>query len=240
MMKNKILDTEIVVKTHRVIEAQEIPGTDFVYYEDIKEINKNGKEHTEKNTGFTSKENILAVSELNPISWKIKAPKMYDNIATIAAIKKSNFNSVLKGKKHITEVIEPANEISYPVTEDYMLVLWNGASHKIANLNYDFIPIPISFGYIDGSIDNEIYNLDKLLDILKNDEPLVLKSRKDCIPYYPYVIGASFTTNGIGTIRLSSKSWVDIEEERYGHMSIHDYYRNELKKELEESYNDDI
>lgn len=149
MMKNKILDTEIVVKTHRVIEAQEIPGTDFVYYEDIKEINKNGKEHTEKNTGFTSKENILAVSELNPISWKIKAPKMYDNIATIAAIKKSNFNSVLKGKKHITEVIEPANEISYPVTEDYMLVLWNGASHKIANLNYDFIPIPISFGYID-------------------------------------------------------------------------------------------
>ena len=31
MMKNKILDTEIVVKTHAVgIEAQEIPGTDFV------------------------------------------------------------------------------------------------------------------------------------------------------------------------------------------------------------------
>lgn len=186
MMKNKILDTEIVVKTHRVIEAQEIPGTDFVYYEDIKEINKNGEEYTEKNTGFTSKENILAVSELNPISWKIKAPKMYDNIATIAAIRKSNFNSVLEGKKHITEVIEPANEISYPVTEDYMLVLWNGASHKIANLNYDFIPIPISFGYIDGSIDNEIYNLDKLLDILKNDEHVV--NREDLtisdIPYY--------------------------------------------------------
>lgn len=186
MIKNKILDTEIVVKTHRVIEAQEIPGTDFVYYEDIKEINKNGEKHTEKNTGFTSKENIASVSELNPISWKIKAPKMYDKMATIAAIKKSNFNSVLKGKKHITEVIEPANEISYPVTEDYMLVLWNGASHKIANLNYDFISIPISFGYIDGSIDNEIYNLDKLLDILKNDEHVVNRENLTIsnIPYY--------------------------------------------------------
>lgn len=185
-MKNKVLDTEIVIKTHRVIETKEIPGTDFVYYEDLKEINKNGEECTEIKTGFTSKENILSVSELNPIPWKIKAPKMYDNIATIAEIKKSNFKDVLEGKKYITELIEPANEISYPVPEDYMLVLWSGASHKIANLNYDFIPIPIRFGYIDGSVDNGTYNLQKLLEILKRDEYVV--NREDLtisdIPYY--------------------------------------------------------
>ena len=89
----------------------------------------------------------------------------------------------------------------------------------------------------------EIFGLDNVLKsniyVGLDEEPLILKSMKDCIPYYPYVIGASFTTNGIGTIRLSSKSWVDIEEERYGHMSIHDYYRNELKKELDKSYHDD-
>lgn len=70
-------------------------------------------------------------------------------------------------------------------------------------------------------------------------KPLVLRDRKDCIPYYPYVIESSFTTNGIGTFRLTSKSWVDIEEERYGHMSIHDYYRSELKKEMEKSCHSD-
>lgn len=185
-MKNKVLDTEIVVKTHRVIETQEIPGTDFVYYEDLKEINKNGEEYTEKNTGFTSKENILSVSELNPIPWKIKAPKMYEKVAVIAAIKKYNFNDVLKGKKHITEVIESIDKMSYPVPEDYMLVLWNGASYKVANLNYDFIPIPIQFGYIDGNVDNDTYDLQKLLKLLKNDECVVDRENLiiSNIPYY--------------------------------------------------------
>lgn len=185
-MINRVLDTEVVIKTHRIIEVQEIPGTDFVYYEDTKEVNKNGEEYINTDKGFTSKENILSVSELNPISLKIKAPKMYGNMAAIAAIKKCDFDDMLKGKKHITEIIESVNELSYPVPEDYMLVLWNGASHKIANLNYDFIPIPIQFGYIDGNVDNETYDLQKLLKLLKNDEHVVNRENLDIseIPYY--------------------------------------------------------
>lgn len=89
----------------------------------------------------------------------------------------------------------------------------------------------------------EIFGLENILKskvyIGSEKEPLVLKNRKDCIPYYPYVIVSSFSTNGIGTFRLTSKSWVDIEEERYGHMSIHDYYRSELKKEMEKSCHSD-
>ena len=63
-------------------------------------------------------------------------------------------------------------------------------------------------------------------------EPLKLNSLRDCIPYYPYVVVASFTTNGSGTIILTSKSWVDIEAEKYGEMDIHKYYREMLEEEI--------
>lgn len=83
----------------------------------------------------------------------------------------------------------------------------------------------------------ELVGLDKILKskvyIGDSDEPLKLTCLKDCIPYYPYVISMSYTQNGIGTIRLTSKSWVDIEQRRYGHSKIHDYYRNLLQEEIE-------
>jgi hypothetical protein len=41
---------------------------------------------------------------------------------------------------------------------------------------------------------------------------------------------------GRNVIRLSERSWVDIEERRYGKMPIHDYYRKLLKEE-KEKYN---
>ena len=41
---------------------------------------------------------------------------------------------------------------------------------------------------------------------------------------------------GCQIIRLSEKSWVDIEERRYGKMPIHEYYRKLLKEE-KEKYN---
>lgn len=42
---------------------------------------------------------------------------------------------------------------------------------------------------------------------------------------------ASHSPDGI-YIRLTSKSWVDIEEDRYGHFASHDYYRKILQEEL--------
>lgn len=85
----------------------------------------------------------------------------------------------------------------------------------------------------------DIFGLENILKskvyVGSSDVPLVLRDRKDCIPYYPYIVCASFTTNGVGTIILSERSWVDIEEERYEHMTIHDRYRNELKKEMEKA-----
>ena len=89
----------------------------------------------------------------------------------------------------------------------------------------------------------EIFGLDRVLSgkiyIGENDYPLPIKTYYDCIPYFPNIVIMSFYDNitGCYIIRLSEKSWVDIEERRYGKMPIHDYYRQLLKEE-KEKYNE--
>lgn len=73
-------------------------------------------------------------------------------------------------------------------------------------------------------------------DFSRNWIPIQYRSLQDLIPYYPYIISMSFcdkADSGNSTVILSSKSWVDIEEMRYGHWNIHDYYRDALRKEME-------
>lgn len=84
----------------------------------------------------------------------------------------------------------------------------------------------------------EIFGLEHILnsDVFVGDsaETLRLTCLADCIPYYPYIVVMSYhdRATGRGHIRLSKKSWVDIEEDRYGPLSIHAYYREALNKEL--------
>lgn len=87
----------------------------------------------------------------------------------------------------------------------------------------------------------EIFGLENILNsriyVGDNKEPLELTCREDCIPYYPYIVTASAKTNGVGTIFLTDKSWVDIEAEKYGEYPFHNHYRDLLKKELEMAKN---
>ena len=63
-----------------------------------------------------------------------------------------------------------------------------------------------------------IHGLDKTLSsriyIGENIVPLRIDSEKDCVPYYPYLVSLSVTENGIGTIRLTTKSFIDTEEQK--------------------------
>ena len=83
----------------------------------------------------------------------------------------------------------------------------------------------------------EIFGLDRVLMgevyLGEADLPLALGSYTDCIPFFPHIVTMSFTSEGRTIIRLSEKSWVDIEERRYGKMPMHDYYRKLLKEEKE-------
>lgn len=84
----------------------------------------------------------------------------------------------------------------------------------------------------------EIWGLEHILNsevyVGKAQEPLHLTCLEDCIPYYPYVVSVAAHDNAKqrGYIRLTEKSWVDLEEERYGHHAMHDYYRKALQEEL--------
>ena len=90
----------------------------------------------------------------------------------------------------------------------------------------------------------EIFGLDYILGsdvyVGDSDEPLKLTCLADCIPYYPYIITVAVHDNakGKGCIELTKKSWVDIEEERYGHHAIHDMYRKFLQEEMERVANE--
>lgn len=84
----------------------------------------------------------------------------------------------------------------------------------------------------------EIMGLERIMNssvyVGDSEEPLNLTCLADCVPYYPHIVCIAYhdNVNSCSYIRLSEKSWVDIEIERYGKFRIHDYYKEELRKEL--------
>lgn len=84
----------------------------------------------------------------------------------------------------------------------------------------------------------EIFGLERILNsdvyVGDSEEPLKLTCLADCVPYYPHIVSVAHHDNVTNRsyIRLSSKSWVDIEIERYGKFRLHDHYKEELRKEL--------
>lgn len=84
----------------------------------------------------------------------------------------------------------------------------------------------------------EIFGLEYVLNskvyIGDSQEPLKLTCLADCVPYYPHIICVAHhdNANNCGYIRLTEKSWVDIEAERYGNLRVHDYYKKQLQEEM--------
>ena len=182
----KLIEIETIIKTNRRIDIEKIEGTDFAYYTDTREINTDGNVEVKTYYGITSLENLKSVKGLEKIEDKVFAPKMYEGYACVAAINKQNFKEVLSGEKHISEVVENISTLTFPISNNYLLVLWNWGSYKIADLNYDFISIPIHLNYMNGGVDNEKYDLDKLLKKLKKDKHVINRENLKItnIPYY--------------------------------------------------------
>lgn len=84
----------------------------------------------------------------------------------------------------------------------------------------------------------EIFGLEHILNsevyVGDSEEPLKLTCLADCVPYFPHIVCLSHhdTKKNCGHIWLTDKSWVDIEAERYGEHQMHEYYRDELRREL--------
>lgn len=121
---------------------------------------------------------------------------MYEEIAKVAAIDKNDFQNILNGSMFIEDAVKCLNNIDDFMNKDkYILVLWNWLSYEIADLNYNFISTPISLDYMNGCIDNENYDLNKLLEKLKKDKNVL--DREDIkitnIPYYNCYCGRTET-----------------------------------------------
>lgn len=87
----------------------------------------------------------------------------------------------------------------------------------------------------------EIFGIDYILNckvfVGKKKEPEFLLVPIDCVPLYPHIVTAAIydRANETGYIRLSEKSWVDMEEERCGKMKEYEIYRRALQEELEKA-----
>lgn len=85
----------------------------------------------------------------------------------------------------------------------------------------------------------DIHNVDNILKsnvyIGRNIIPLKFETEKDLIPYYPYLVATSATTNGVGEIRLSSESYVDRQERETLEWYVKDCqkYVNKCKRKKE-------
>lgn len=208
---NKVFEYDCEVITHRTINTEEIEGTDFVFYEDIREIVQNGNFCTEVYKGVTSKENINSVIGLGDIENIVKTPRMYEKKAIVAAINKDNYQKVMNGDMYIEDAIEHLKNIDYSKNK-YVLVLWSWLSNKIADLNYNFISVPIHFGYINGFVDNSKYDLNQLLEKLKNDERVCHRENLKItdIPYYNRDYEEGITKQIEFSYLLTDKEYDDI------------------------------
>lgn len=172
---------EVTVKTSRRIEIEEIKGTDFVFFKETKWIDKEGKREKKISVGVTTKENVEKVNELSQISLNVPAPKMYETTAQVVMIRDDLLERARKGNVRIEKVVE---KVQYPLPDHYQLYLWNVGAWQLANLNYEFISMPITFDEL--LINNENFDLDQVLKHLK-ENPYVLKKEQlqiNEIPYY--------------------------------------------------------
>lgn len=228
---NEIFETTTTKITHRIVKTKELEGTDFVYYEDIRNINEDGNSYIKQYKGITSKENIdiCNLKGLDFIENTVKAPKMYEEIAKVAAINKNDFQNVLNGSMFIEDVVKHLKNIDDFMNKDkYILVLWNWLSYKIADLNYNFISTPISLDYINGGIDNKNYDLHKLLEKLKKDKNVL--NRKDIkitnIPYYNCDYGSTETIKF--KYLLPNDIYIKIEEMNLDYFLRYKYIVDEI------------
>lgn len=181
---NRIFEKEKTVRTKRTIEVEEIENTNLVKFLDKIEMIRDGEPTKETCTfGVTSLENIESVKNFESIKLNVFTPKAYQEESTCVVITDENYNMLMNGNIHIADAINDINKESD--LNKGKLFLFNWGSHKLLDLNGEFLSIPIPISYMD-SLDNERYKLNKCLVKLKLDNRILdrEKIRVSSIPYY--------------------------------------------------------
>lgn len=146
----------------------------------------NGMVSSEYNTVITTLENVEAAKGNNKLSYTIPVPNMHENKAVVAMISNKNWDELMNGNLHITDVIEKYSDLLYKNNKNnYHIVLWDIHAYIIATLDKEIIPIPIYIDYINGHTDDVHYDLTKLEEVLAENKKSIVKYNGICyIPYY--------------------------------------------------------
>lgn len=188
-----------IVETTRSFRYKRLGGTDYCAFEEKWESSGNlwhggcddVKPQSSVKRGFASIKNVRKVKGHADINTDVPAPSMYGGIARIVLFSKTDIENIKKGLLPLEDAIDkfanvgPTDTLGIP--EGYIPVLWNWGSYRLADVySQKFISTPISMDYVDADVDNERYDLHKLLEKLKED-PYVLNKetlRISPIPYY--------------------------------------------------------
>lgn len=222
-----IFEDTIIQKTKRIIWMEEIEGTDFAVYREEREHSINGEVPKKTiQTGITSKKNLEEVQGLDRIDEMVYAPGMYEEQAVVACIRKEDFERVKAGEMHITDAVYRPYEIKEDI-KNCKLVLWSVGSHKIADLHYNPISLPVRMGYMNG-ISNQNYDLDGLLKNLKQDV-CVLNRESLCISPIPHYNADDENTHSIEfQYLLSDKDYAKIADK--GSLDMAQYIQSHVQK----------
>ena len=176
---------EQIKKTTVEYTTKVIEGTDFVKWYATKTEVTDGVTIVTKHCGICDIETFEGHNSVEPISNKIPIQEFYQKQGMFAVIQKSELERVMNCEKHISEVIEQLTleNIDNP---DYEIFIWGYGAYQLMGLNKEFIPIPIHFDYLTGSLSNEYYDLEDAVGKIKNSPYTLRNSEVEIkrIPYY--------------------------------------------------------
>lgn len=180
--------TTTVVK--RVIEEEQYKDSLFSTFTDTTYTTVNGGEQIiSVKKGIALTENIYAVKNtLDEINLCVHLKdNYYQQYPThIVLISDSDFESVLNGNMHISQAVKYQSQIEEFALDGYKPMLFCTASYMLAGLDFEYISLPITFDDTTSIVTNETYDLEKVLEVLKQDEHVLNRENLKIgdIPYY--------------------------------------------------------
>ena len=176
---------EQITKTTVEYTKKVIEGTNFVKWYATKIEDINGVVETKKYCGICESEVFDDHNSVTSISNHIAIKEFYCQQGEFAVIHKSELEKVMNCEKYISEVI---GQLTVDNIDDsnYEIVIWGWGAHQLMGLNKEFIPLPIHFDYLNGSLSNEYYDLQDAVVKIKNSPYTLKKSEVEIkrIPYY--------------------------------------------------------
>lgn len=184
-LHSNISTTQIV---DNKIYTREIPNTDLVVFRQIIETHVAGEViSSDIREGFTSISNLNSVQYGSFVEIKIPFKEAYNHTLYPVKISCENMKKVLNGEAHLMDkdIVEYKDYDIDTILNNEMFLMGTGRE-ILYDRHYKLVVLPIYLDYVSGQLDNDHYNLDSAISILKNDPHVINRESIEIIdiPYY--------------------------------------------------------